>query len=178
MYHLSLPSFGLNLGLLLLTSPITALSVPESSLHQPVARQDNASIDSMISDSPLLSLHRDLVQISSISEHETKVGNFLADYLEQQNFTVQRIRVPVPDDSSTQRWDLFATRDTSDNPSPKVLLTTHMDTVPPFIPYSAVHSNTSSAREDIRLRGRGTVDAKSCIAAQVTAAMDLLDSAT
>lgn len=51
-----------------------------------------------------------------------------------------------------------------------------MDTVPPFIPYTAVHSNTSSGRQDIVLRGRSTVDAKSCIAAQGTAAMDLLDS--
>ena len=176
MHFPSLTLVVFSLGLIFLISPTQTHSIPERSFHRTVARQDDTSIESIISDSPLLSLHRDLCQIDSISNHETDVGDFLADYLEQQNFTVQRINVTLPDDPSTQRWDLFATRDTSDSPSPRVILTGHMDTVPPFIPYSAVRSNTSSDREDIMLRGRGTVDAKSCIAAQVTAAMDLLDS--
>ena len=174
MYSSSVTHTGLSL--LALISPITAHLIPESSIHGLVARQDGDSINSTISDSPLLSLHRDLVEISSISDEEGDVGDFLVDFLEQHNFTVQTQDVPLADNSSVQRYNIFATRDTSDSPSPKVLLTTHMDTVPPFIPYSAVQSNTSSAREDIQLRGRGTVDAKSCIAAQVVAAMDLLDS--
>lgn len=56
------------------------------------------------------------------------------------------------------------------------LIIIKIDTVPPFIPYSAMYASNSTARAEIRIRGRGTVDAKSCVAAQVTTAIDLLDS--
>ncbi|KAJ9610287.1 hypothetical protein H2200_005064 [Cladophialophora chaetospira] len=170
-------AMSLSFSLLSLLTQCNAQSLPEGHISRPIARQENSSIESIIADSPLLSLHRDLVEISSVSNNEVEVGSFLANYLEQQNFTVTFLNVSVSGNASAgQRRDVFATRDTSDSPQPKVLLTSHIDTVPPFIPYSAAHASNSTARADIRLRGRGTVDAKSCVAAQVTTAIELLDS--
>lgn len=51
--------------LCLLTSSTTALYIPRRNIHHSVARQDD-EIESLISDSPLLSLHRDLVDIESV----------------------------------------------------------------------------------------------------------------
>lgn len=143
--------------------------------HTLSTRQNNDSIDSIISDSPMLSFHRDLVQISSVSNDETEVGEFIEKFLTDNNFTVRRINVTSANTNST-RFDVFATQDTSDQPRPKVILTTHMDTVPPFIDYSTVYANDSADRADIQIHGRGSVDAKACIAAQTFAAMSLLSS--
>ena len=140
-----------------------------------VSRQNNDSIDAIIADSPMLTFHRNLVEISSISDDETDVGEYISQFLTGQNFTIHRINVTSEDTNQT-RFNIFATQDTSDNPKPKVILTTHMDTVPPFIPYSTVYANDSSDRADIQIHGRGSVDAKSCIAAQTYAALELLSS--
>lgn len=142
-------------------------------MHRPIARQDS-EIETIISESPLLALHRDLVEIESISDDEGEVGEWLAEYLEEYDFTVDLIAVPVPGNSSVERWNLYATQDPSI--SPRVILTTHLDVVAPHISYSAVYSNTSDSRDDILLQGRGSVDAKSNIAAQTIAAIELLES--
>lgn len=68
--------------------------------------------------------------------------------------------------------------------APKVILTSHIDTVPPFIPYSASAPPSSSStlqgeefnRSDILISGRGTVDAKACVVAQIHAVLSLLSS--
>ncbi|KAJ5944848.1 Peptidase M20 [Penicillium verrucosum] len=78
-----------------------------SSLSQPSYSQGD--LDDIISTSPLLSLHRDLVKIESISGNEHEVGLFVAQFLEARNFTVpHRHRPPFipysvhqPDDSTT-----------------------------------------------------------------------------
>lgn len=163
------------LGFMQLAPALAHLASPKSSLNEQFRRQDDDSVDSIVSDSPLLSFHRDMVQIESISDHETDVSDFIADFLRQHNFTVQLMNV-TGENGATQRQNIFATRDSAEEPSPKVILTSHMDTVPPYIPYSANYTNSSSAREDIRLYGRGSVDDKSCIAAQTMAAMELLES--
>jgi acetylornithine deacetylase len=56
-----------------------------------------------------------------------------------------------------ERFNLIAT---IDERPPELIFSTHMDTVPPFIPSSADHDN---------IYGRGTCDAKGIIAAQVAA---------
>ncbi|KAI9845701.1 MAG: hypothetical protein M1838_001564 [Thelocarpon superellum] len=106
--------------------------------------------------SPLLNLHRQLVQIESISGHELAVGNFLVDYLSERNFTVETHPV-APD-----RFNVFAylgTRRTT-----RLLVTSHMDTVPPFIPYEIRGG---------QIWGRGSADAKGCLAAQIAAVQRL-----
>ncbi|RVX74965.1 hypothetical protein B0A52_01242 [Exophiala mesophila] len=151
----------------------TTSAIPRRAFHQPIARQDS-EIESIIAESPLLTLHRDLVEIESISDDEGDVGEWLAEYLEDHDFTVDLIEVPVPGNSSVERWNLYATQDAS--VTPRVILTTHLDVVAPHIPYSASYSNSSDSRDDIMLQGRGSVDAKCNVAAQTIAAIELLES--
>ncbi|KAE8389547.1 major facilitator superfamily domain-containing protein [Aspergillus alliaceus] len=65
-----------------------------------------------------------------------------------------------------------------ENRLPDVLLTSHIDTVPPFIPYSlhVLSSKTGSFnnRTDLVIAGRGTADAKASVAAIVFAALETL----
>ncbi|OQE25104.1 hypothetical protein PENSTE_c006G03544 [Penicillium steckii] len=143
---------------------------------------EESSIDSIISKDPLLSLHRDLVEIESISGNEHDIGIFVAEYLESKNFTVIKQEVePVKkdqdgdDDSkpSKQRYNIFAYPSTQKTP-PSILLTSHIDTVPPFIPYSVHNPSSSNSSEDLLISGRGSVDAKGSVAAQIFAVLETL----
>lgn len=163
----------------------TSLSPTEVSanyIHSP------SSLDKAISKDPLLSFHRDLVEIESVSGNEHNVGVFLTQYLEAKNFTVVKQEVPpvdkkhdVDSEASQPRYNIYA-HPASQSGSPSILVTSHIDTVPPFIPYS-VHEPQpkQSGSEDIEidlenlvLAGRGTVDAKGSVAAQVFAVLDIL----
>src|SRR5580658_2509999 len=61
------------------------------------------------------------------------------------------------------RFNLYA----GNGERPDVVLSTHMDTVPPFIP---------SSEDDLYLYGRGSCDAKGIIAAQLAAAERLREA--
>lgn len=120
----------------------------------------NASLQQVIAlDHELISLHKSLVETESISGNETAVGQFLAEYLAQSGFTVETQTV------GRGRENIYAyfgeTRNTS------VLLTSHIDTVPPYIPYYVFLD---------RIYGRGSCDAKGSVAAQVIAAKSLYAS--
>jgi acetylornithine deacetylase len=95
-------------------------------------------------------LARELVRIESPTGDEGAVGEYLACHLEGLDYDVRRQQV------TSGRFNVFATRD-----APLVVLSTHMDTVPPPLP---AHD------DDTYLYGRGTADAKGIIAAQVGAA--------
>ncbi|KAI4192175.1 MAG: hypothetical protein LQ350_008693 [Teloschistes chrysophthalmus] len=128
--------------------------------------------DSTLNNPPLFSLHRKLVEIPSISGNEHDVGEFLASYLEAHQFTVEKQRVaPFGRESSSQkpRHNLLAYPSGSPPNASRVLLTSHLDVVPPYIPYTY---NSSSHQ----IAGRGVIDDKACVAAQVTAAISLLYS--
>jgi acetylornithine deacetylase len=100
-----------------------------------------------------VTLTRQLVDIESISGNEAAVGNYL--YGELCRIGYQTRKMPVAGD----RFNIYAT--SHENANPAVVLSTHMDTVPPFIP---------SSEDAARIYGRGTCDAKGIIAAQVAAA--------
>jgi acetylornithine deacetylase len=100
-----------------------------------------------------ITLTRQLVDIESISGNEAAVGNFL--YGELCRVGYQTCRIPVQDD----RFNVYAR--SPEQPHPKVVFSTHMDTVPPFIP---------SSEDTARIYGRGSCDAKGIIAAQIAAA--------
>jgi acetylornithine deacetylase len=103
-------------------------------------------------------LTRALVDIESITNHESPVGEFLLAHLsELASRTSGRVeRCPVAQD----RFNIFAQWG-----KPIVTLSTHMDTVPPFFP----------SREDTQsIWGRGSADAKGIIASMVVAAEGLL----
>lgn len=101
-------------------------------------------------------LTRKLIDIPSVTGDELAVGQFLSSYLEQQGFTVERQEV-APD-----RFNVIATTEAL----PRVVFSTHMDTVPPFI---------ESREDDEFIYGRGSCDAKGIIAAQIFAAQHLRD---
>jgi acetylornithine deacetylase len=101
-------------------------------------------------------LTRKLIDIESITGNEVAVGNALAAELIALGYDVERM--PVECD----RFNVWATL--PDSPKPELVLSTHMDTVPPFIP--------SSETED-RIYGRGSCDAKGIIVAQIAAAEKL-----
>ena len=104
-------------------------------------------------------LTRQLVDIESISENEAAVGHFLFEYLRTQGLHAEKMA--VPHSANRERFNVYATHCTD---APNVVLSTHMDTVPPFIP----------SREDAEfIYGRGSCDAKGIIAAQISAAEKL-----
>jgi len=117
--------------------------------------------------SALLSLHKALVEIPSITGSEFTVAEWLADYLISKNFTVETQLVSTADDGGEdgvkKRENVFAylgkTRDTH------ALVTSHIDVVPPYIPYR----ETASA-----VYGRGSCDAKGSVAAQIIAVEELV----
>lgn len=103
-----------------------------------------------------IALTRQLVDIESITENEAAVGHFLADYLRSLEFEVEKM--PVPRAGGGERFNVYAG---VAGQTPDAVLSTHMDTVPPFIP---------SSEDDEYIYGRGSCDAKGIIAAQVAAA--------
>jgi len=100
-----------------------------------------------------ITLTRQLVDIESISGNEAAVGNYL--YGELCRVGYQTRRMPVEGD----RFNIYAT--SFELPHPAVVFSTHMDTVPPFIP---------SSEDAARIYGRGSCDAKGIIAVQIAAA--------
>jgi acetylornithine deacetylase len=99
-----------------------------------------------------ITLTRQLVDIESISGSEAAVGNYL--YGELCRIGYQTRRIPV----EAERFNVYAT--SPEQPNPEVVFSTHMDTVPPFIP---------STEDGARIYGRGSCDAKGIIAAQIAA---------
>ena len=112
-----------------------------------------------------LELTRRLIEIESITYNEAAVGAYLHGLLEERGFLVERTAVPQPPNSRStgERFNLFA----GIGKPPDVVLSTHMDTVPPYVPFQ---------EDDLYLYGRGSCDAKGIIAAQVAAAERLRDA--
>ena len=105
-------------------------------------------------------LTRQLCEIESTTYHEGVVGDFLAEFLAQRGWEVEKTPVPQPAESANggPRWNVYGGPKAQ---TPDLVFSTHMDTVPPYIPYS----------EDAEfMYGRGVSDAKGIIAAQVAAA--------
>ena len=105
-------------------------------------------------------LTRQLCEIESTSYYEGRVGDFLADFLSGRGWAVEKTPVPQPPESAGKgdRWNVYAG---GEGTKPDLVFSTHMDTVPPYIPFS----------EDAEfMYGRGVSDAKGIIAAQVAAA--------
>jgi acetylornithine deacetylase len=98
----------------------------------------------------LFELTKSLVNFASVTGHEKACGEFVKGYLIQLGFETELMPV------SRDRSNVFATWG-----KPDVVLSTHLDTVPPFFP----------AHEDAdHIYGRGSCDAKGILAAQVFAA--------
>ena len=99
-------------------------------------------------------LTRQLIDIPSVTGEELAVGEFLARHLEQLGYGVERQEV------ATNRFNVIAATEAP----PRIVFSTHMDTVPPFI---------ESSEDEEFIYGRGACDAKGIIAAQIFAAQRL-----
>ena len=102
----------------------------------------------------IFELTKALMSVPSVSGKEEAVGFWLRDYLESLRWNVELQAV------SENQNNVIATL----NDTPRAWLSTHMDTVPPFIP---------PTEDDEKIYGRGACDAKGIIAAQITAAEQL-----
>ena len=99
-------------------------------------------------------LTRELIDIPSVTGNEFHMGTSLAELLGRLGYQIEVQEV------ESHRANVIAT--TGDKPA--VVLSTHMDTVPPYIPAS---------EDDEFIYGRGACDAKGIIAAQIAAAEKL-----
>jgi acetylornithine deacetylase len=98
----------------------------------------------------IFELTRQLIEIESVTENEKDLAFFLNDYLSGLRYEVS-LQEAAPD-----RFNVLALAG-----RPDLVFTTHLDTVPPHIPF----------REDENyIYGRGACDAKGIIAAQIEAA--------
>ena len=101
-------------------------------------------------------LTKQLISIPSISGQEKAVALFLSDYLGGIGFHVEL------QDAEADRPNLYARRG-----EPEVVLSTHTDTVPPYIEFR---------EDDDFIYGRGACDAKGLIAAMVKAGEALIEA--
>ena len=102
-------------------------------------------------------LTRQLIDIPSLTGEEAAVGDFLATHLATLGYNVERQEVEA------DRFNVIATT----GETPRLVFSTHMDTVPPFI---------ASSEDAEYIYGRGSCDAKGIIAAQIFAAEQLRSS--
>jgi acetylornithine deacetylase len=102
----------------------------------------------------------ELAEIDSTTYHEGPAGDFLAGFLAGRGWSVEKTAVAQPPDSGSggPRWNVYAG---IAGQAPDLVFSTHIDTVPPFIP---------PTQDDEFLYGRGVCDAKGIIAAQIAAA--------
>jgi acetylornithine deacetylase len=105
----------------------------------------------------LVDLARALIDIDSTTGSEAAACAFLASELRTRGFRV--VEQPVSDG----RFNVLALLD----PDPSIVLSTHVDCVPPFF---------ASRVADGILHGRGACDAKGALAAQVVAAERLREA--
>jgi len=105
---------------------------------------------------------RALVDMESITENEKQVGEYLLHYLSglAAGSDGRAEAMPV----SPERINVYA-----EWGAPVVVLSTHMDTVPPFF---------ESSEDDDYIYGRGACDAKGIIAAMIAAAERLIETGT
>ncbi len=96
-------------------------------------------------------LTRELIDIPSVTGEEFHIGTSLAELLNRHGYRVELQEV------EKDRANVIAT--TGDQP--KVVLSTHMDTVPAYL---------AATEDDEFIYGRGSCDAKGIIATQIAAA--------
>jgi len=104
----------------------------------------------------VIELTKKLVDIPSVTGQEKAVGEFLYGLLSEEGWSCEKQMV------ASDRFNVLATKET-----PAILLTTHLDTVPPFFP---------SEEDGEFISGRGSCDAKGIAAAMICAARGLVQT--
>lgn len=131
----------------------------------------------------LLRLHKALIEIDSTSGIEASIGTFLTNYFALREWGTVIEFVPgrhnTPDGAPRMNiiaWPNVDAHNASHKPNAKVLLTSHIDAVPPFIPYHIDAQSERDITKKTRISGRGSVDAKGSVAAMIVALEGLLSS--
>ncbi|KAI5195525.1 Zn-dependent exopeptidase [Aureobasidium subglaciale] len=130
--------------------------------QQPIGASEHNSIGSSWS-KELISLHRHLISTESISGNEYDVGKWLSKHLKHEGWAIETQMV----NGDKSRLNILAYPGKVRNAD--LLISSHIDTVPPFYPYK-IQSNDS----ETIISGRGSVDAKASVAAQIIATKKLL----
>ena len=99
----------------------------------------------------LFQLTRQLIDIPSATGDELAVGEFICAFLRDQGYQVETQEI------EPNRFNVIATT----KAPVRIVFSTHLDTVPPFI---------KSSEDQVNIHGRGSCDAKGIIAAQIFAA--------
>jgi len=102
----------------------------------------------------LFELTKTLVNIPSVTGLEGEIADFLCSYLKSQDFDLQEQKI------EDGRRNILATAGSA----PKVILCTHMDTVPPYF---------AASEDEYYIYGRGACDAKGIMASMIWAAQEL-----
>jgi acetylornithine deacetylase len=131
------------------------LFTTEGTEHTEAKQLDGAPWFILINSMDPIKLTRRLIDIESISGNEGAVGAELYDELCRLGYTAHKMPV------AHERFNVMATLDEQ---PPEIVFSTHMDTVPPFIP---------SSEDSENIYGRGSCDAKGIIAAMIAACQRL-----
>ena len=110
----------------------------------------------------LIAFHKGLVEIPSVSFDEYNISKWLSSTLEGLGYTTELQQL-----EGTSRYNVLAWPGEIRNA--RTLITSHIDTVPPFYPYTVQSNDT-----DTIISGRGSVDAKASVAAQIVAVNHLI----
>ncbi|EAQ83119.1 hypothetical protein CHGG_10937 [Chaetomium globosum CBS 148.51] len=184
--------------LLLSTLSVAPSAFSSDTEQQPLAQYQNSLPDNLqpvpnYDDVPsyrnsLLSLHRALVNVPSISGTEGDAALLLEKVLTELNYTVSLQPLPSTSTTDQPRYNVLAwpgrnARRTLHN---RTLITSHIDVVPPYLPYALDGTpippshplNFTTLPRNTVISGRGSVDAKASVAAQITAATALLHDNT
>lgn len=125
---------------------------------QQVFQSHSNLVDFTAQGESLLEFHKNLVEIPSVEPNELKVAEFLKDFLVKKGLNVEFQQ------AEDKRLNVYAY--SGDSKDSKVLLTSHIDTVPPFFPYSI---------DGTKIYGRGSCDAKASVATQVFTYLSMLE---
>jgi len=102
----------------------------------------------------LLELTKKLVNIPSVTGSESEIADFLCSYLKGQDFDLKEQKI------EDRRRNILSTGGSA----PKIILCTHMDTVPQYF---------SASEDEYYVYGRGACDAKGIMASMIWAAQEL-----
>lgn len=109
----------------------------------------------------LTNLLRKLMEFDSTSGNEQNVANYLAHWLKNHHYHVDNGELYI-----------YAKPETFLDSSPiKAILCSHLDTVPPYIPYSELELDTENG--DTIIYGRGSCDAKGQVVSLIGASLAL-----
>lgn len=147
----------------MLSATVLTACVAIASASQRVLQsgQDAFELSRLASDDrDLLRSHKHLIEAESTSQGlEYNAAEVLVQYFEEIDWSFQLL----PTFGNTKRPNVFAWPGKTNHT--KLLVTSHIDTVPPYIPYS-IH--------DGAIWGRGSADAKASVATQIEAIRRLI----